>query len=79
MDTERAMMPDKIEQRDTSCFTYEVTMLVQVFAENKEQADQQLEENGGYVSYRSVAFKDKVGIYSGKEESAEAKEDSEEE
>lgn len=72
-------MADKVEKRDTSCFTYEVTMLVQVFAEDKEQADKQLEENGGYVSYRSVTFKDKVGIYSGEdaEETEETSEDEE--
>lgn len=61
-------MADKVEQRETSCFTYEVKMVVQVFAENKEQADEQLEQSGGYVSYRSVTFKDKVGIYSGEKE-----------
>jgi hypothetical protein len=67
MGTEGIMMADKVEKRETSCFTYEVKMVVQVFAENKEAADDQLEQNGGYVSYRSVAFKDKVGIYSGED------------
>lgn len=71
-------MSDKVEKRDTSCFTYEVTMLVQVFAEDKEHADEQLEQNGGYVSYRSVTFKDKVTVYSG-DEAEQDEEDSEDE
>lgn len=61
-------MADKIEQRETLCFTYEIKMVVQVFAEDKEKADEQLEQSGGYISYRSVTFKDKVGIYSGEKE-----------
>jgi hypothetical protein len=64
-------MPDKVEKRETSCFTYEVVMVVQVFAENKEAADDLLEQNGGYISYRSVTFKDKIGVYSGEEASEE--------
>jgi hypothetical protein len=46
-------------------------MIVQVFAEDKEAADDLLEQNGGYISYRSVTFRDKIGIYSGEEASEE--------
>lgn len=38
----------------TKAFTYEVTMTVQILAEDKETADKQLDEKGGYVSDRKV-------------------------
>jgi len=43
--------------KDTSCYTYEVTMLVQVLAPTKEIADAKLDQDGGYVSKRDVVFK----------------------
>ena len=49
----------------TTCFTYEVTMVVQILANSKEKADTQLEEQGGYVSKRAVVLKDAVELYSG--------------
>jgi len=49
----------------TLCYTYEVTMVVQVLAKNKEEADSKLQEQGGYVSKRDVSFKDVVSLYSG--------------
>jgi hypothetical protein len=58
-------MADKVEHRDTSCFTYEVTMVVQILASNKEEADQKLEMEGGFVSHREVLFKDCVSVFSG--------------
>jgi hypothetical protein len=64
-------MPDKVERKETSCFTYEVVMIIQVFAEDKEAADDLLEQSGGYISYRSVTFKDKIEVYSGEEASEE--------
>lgn len=55
----------------TSCFTYEVVMVVQILADSRLTADKQLEENGGYVSKRTVTLKDAVELYSGKSEKSE--------
>lgn len=49
--------------KDTSCYTYEVTLLVQVLAPTKELADAKLEQDGGYVSKRVVVFKDSTILY----------------
>jgi hypothetical protein len=38
----------------TKCYTYEVTMLVQVLADEESVATLQLDEKGGYVSDRKV-------------------------
>lgn len=38
----------------TKCYTYEVTMLVQVLADDETTASAQLDEKGGYVSDRKV-------------------------
>ena len=56
---------DKIDQIDTSCFTYEISMIVQVLASDKNQADNKLESEGGFVSKRTVLFKDAVPLYVG--------------
>jgi hypothetical protein len=48
---------------DTSCYTYEVTMLVQVLAPTKEIADEKLDKDGGYVSKRDVVFKNSTLLY----------------
>ena len=56
-------MPSR--QEKTSCFTYEITMTVQVFAETLEEADQKVDAEGGYVSRRDVVLKDTVKVYDG--------------
>jgi len=56
-----------VEHRETSCYTYEVTLVVQVLAETKEEADNRLDENGGYVTQRAIALKDVTPIYSGED------------
>jgi hypothetical protein len=38
----------------TKCYTYEVTMLVQVLADDETNAAIQLDDKGGYVSDRKV-------------------------
>lgn len=53
------------EHKKTLCYTYEVTMIVQVLAESKDHADSKLEKEGGYVSKREVLFKNEVPLYSG--------------
>ena len=54
---------DKIE--DTSCYSYKVEMIVQVFAENEETARMQLDDKGGYVTTRKVKLMDSVPLYNG--------------
>jgi hypothetical protein len=49
--------------KDTSCYTYEVTMLVQVLAPDRSIADEKLDKDGGYVSKRNVVFKSSVLLY----------------
>lgn len=34
----------------TQCFTYEITMRVQVLAETKEEADDKVDSQGGYLN-----------------------------
>lgn len=52
----------------TYCYSYEVTMVVQIFAQNEDQARTSLDTNGGYVSKREVVLKDTVSIYNGANE-----------
>jgi hypothetical protein len=48
---------------DTSCYTYEVTMLIQVIASTKEIADERLDKDGGYISKRDVVLKKSTLLY----------------
>lgn len=59
-------MIDKKNQ-PTNCYSYEVTMVVQIFAENEESAREKLDKDGGFVSSRIVELRDSVPLYSGKE------------
>lgn len=58
-------MTDSVQRKETACFTYEVSMVVQILAPTREEADEKLEQEGGFVSMRTVTFKDFVPIYSG--------------
>jgi hypothetical protein len=49
--------------KDTSCYTYEVTMLIQILAPTREIADEKLNRDGGYVSKRDVVFKNSTLLY----------------
>ena len=51
--------------KDTICYTYEVTMLIQVLAPDREIADMKLDRDGGYISNREVVFKDATVLYIG--------------
>ena len=51
--------------KDTICYTYEVTMLIQVLAPDREIADMKLDRDGGYISNREVVFKDATVLYVG--------------
>ena len=59
------MTKDISEVKETSCYSYEVLMVIQVLAENKESADEKLDKDGGYVSKRQVTLKDVSPLYNG--------------
>jgi hypothetical protein len=66
-------MFEKVESNSSrnnpkSVFTYSVNMIVSIFAEDESQARQQLDENGGFVSHRTVELKDAVELYKPEEE-----------
>jgi hypothetical protein len=69
----------KPEHKPTSCFTYEVKMVIQILAKDKIEADVKLDAEGGFISKREVTFRDMVELYSGEpdldEEATEKKED----
>jgi hypothetical protein len=54
---------DIIDLSESYCYTYEVTMVVQVIAPNKEVADIKLNQDGGYVSSRNVKLLNSVFVY----------------
>lgn len=61
---ERTIMSDK----QTFCYTYQVSMVIQILAESEEDAKKQLDNKGGYVSDRQVNLMDSVPLYSGQNE-----------
>ena len=52
-----------VKNKQQSMFTYGVSMIVSVFAEDEEAARKTLDDNGGFVSHRTVELKDAVEIY----------------
>lgn len=58
---------EKEEAKQTICYSYEVSMVVQIFAEDEDSAKTKLDSEGGFVSKRSIELKDAVPLYSGKE------------
>jgi hypothetical protein len=59
------MTEEVTEYRETKCFSYELSRVVQVIAEDEENAREQLNKSGGYVSRRTVELKDAVPLFSG--------------
>jgi hypothetical protein len=55
------------EAKQTNCYSYEVVMVVQIFAEDEDSARTKLDSEGGFVSKRSIKLKDAVPLYSGEE------------
>jgi hypothetical protein len=54
----------KIKETDsTKCFSYEVTMLVHVIADNAATAKSQLDEKGGIVTKREVKLLNTATLY----------------
>jgi len=54
---------DIMDISETYVYTYEVNMVVQIIAPNKEIADARLDKDGGYVSKREVKFLDSIFLY----------------
>jgi hypothetical protein len=54
---------DIMDMSETYCYSYEVTMIVQIIAPNKEIADAKLDKEGGYISKREVKVLDSVFLY----------------
>ena len=51
------------DKKKTQCFSYEVTMLVHIIADNEETATSQLNEKGGIVTKREVKLLNTVTLY----------------
>ena len=51
------------ETKATQCFSYEVTMLVHIIADNEATAKSQLDEKGGIVTKRDVKLVNSTTLY----------------
>lgn len=51
------------EEKKTQCFSYEVTMLVHVIADNEKDSKTQLDEKGGIVTKREVKLLNTATLY----------------
>ena len=51
------------ETKKTQCFSYEVTMLVHIIADEEKAAKTQLDEKGGIVTKREVKLLNAVELY----------------
>ena len=51
------------ETKTTQCFSYEVTMLVHIIADEETTAKTQLDEKGGIVTKREVKLLNAVKLY----------------
>jgi len=61
-----AKQDTKTKEKDsTKCFTYAVTMVIQVLAENEQSAKEKLDKEGGYVTSRVTNLVDAVSLYNG--------------
>ena len=61
-----AKQDTKTKEKDsTKCYTYAVTMIIQVIAESEQSAKEKLDKEGGYVTNRVINLVDSVSLYSG--------------
>jgi hypothetical protein len=51
------------ETKPTQCFSYEVTMLVHIIADDEATAKSQLDEKGGIVTKREVKLLNATALY----------------
>jgi hypothetical protein len=59
----------KEKEKVTQLFSYEVTMLVHIVADNEETAKGQLDEKGGIVTKRDVKLLNTATLYGEQENS----------
>lgn len=57
----------KDEEKITQLFSYEVTMLVHIVADNEKLAREQLDEKGGIMTKREVKLLNTATLYGEKE------------
>jgi hypothetical protein len=51
------------ETKPTQCFSYEVTMIVHIIADDETNAKSQLDEKGGIVTKREVKLLNSAVLY----------------
>ena len=56
-------VPKLKDTKSVQCFSYEVTMLVHIVAEDEETAKTQLDEKGGIVTKREVKLMNTATLY----------------
>lgn len=61
------MSEENVTDDETLCYSYEVNVIVQVFGKSREEADDRLNRDGGYISKRTVVFKHSTPVYNEKE------------
>jgi hypothetical protein len=69
------MLIAKREENQTVCYTYDVRVTIQVFAENLEAANDKLDSEGGYVSSRIVKLINTNTVYESKNDDEESTEE----
>jgi len=62
--TEEEKTADRPVDKETFSYTYEVNMIIQIFAHDESAAREKLDREGGYISSREVRLKDSVCVYS---------------
>ena len=60
-----------MNQQETNCYTYEVKLTVQVFAENEEQASFRLDQEGGFISQREVSLTNTIKVFDPKNDDSQ--------
>ena len=62
--TEEEKTADLPVDKETFSYTYEVSMIIQIFAHDESAAREKLDREGGYISTREVRLKDSICVYS---------------
>ena len=61
-----AKQDTKTKEKDsTKCYTYAVSMVIQILAENEQAAKEKLDKEGGYVTSRVTNLVDAISLYNG--------------
>ena len=55
----------KLVHKSTSAHSFQVNMIVQIFAEDEDTARKILDEQGGYVTRRDVKIIESIKLYNG--------------